>query len=155
MRGEVDRKRGGEMNERELKEAREICEAATVGEWKPCLGSGLHVCTGIHAYSEGKFIFIADVLPDYVFKDKMLTSADHRDNLKFICFARTALPKALDEIEELHTQKKIMLEALTKLSKLGNGENWGNSVGNIIAQKALSEVQDNLIQQTYKGDKTK
>jgi len=47
-----------------------------------------------------------------------------------------------DEIEKLLAQNKIMVEALTELSKLGNGENLGNSVGNVVAQQALTRVHE-------------
>jgi len=38
-------------------------------------------------------------------------------------------------------------EALQKLAKLGNGDNWGNSDGNKIAQRAL-----NILDETINSD---
>jgi hypothetical protein len=35
-----------------------------------------------------------------------------------------------------------MAEALDKLAKLGNGDIYGNSIGNVIAQDALKEWRD-------------
>jgi len=36
----------------------------------------------------------------------------------------------------------IATDALESLAKLGNGNQWGNSDGNKIAQKALKELKD-------------
>ena len=36
---------------------------------------------------------------------------------------------------------KVLEEALEALSKIGNGDRYGNSVGNVIAQEALAKTQ--------------
>jgi uncharacterized coiled-coil protein SlyX len=49
-----------------------------------------------------------------------------------------------DRVKELEAENSRYKEALTKLSKLGNEPHLGNSIGNTIAQEALSkEVKDN------------
>ena len=40
----------------------------------------------------------------------------------------------------VHEKNNIMLDALRKLAKLGNGEEYGNSDGNRIAIKALLDI---------------
>lgn len=37
---------------------------------------------------------------------------------------------------------KMALEALEKLAKLGNGDTYGNSIGNVIAQDAITAVKE-------------
>jgi hypothetical protein len=36
---------------------------------------------------------------------------------------------------------QIAIDALQKLARLGNGENLGNSTGNVMAQEALAEIE--------------
>jgi len=47
-----------------------------------------------------------------------------------------------ERIEELEAENKALREALEVLAKLGNGDHYGNSDGNRIAQKALLETDD-------------
>jgi uncharacterized Zn finger protein (UPF0148 family) len=52
-----------------------------------------------------------------------------------------------DELEHkcnrLERQQKVLVEALEKLARLGNGEHYGNSEGNCIAIAALASVKGN------------
>jgi hypothetical protein len=41
------------------------------------------------------------------------------------------------EIAELREENKVLRDALEKLARLGNGEHYGNSDGNMIARAAL------------------
>ena len=45
---------------------------------------------------------------------------------------------ALETIEALAEQNRLLKEALLKLACLGHGESYGNSIGNCIAQDALA-----------------
>lgn len=51
------------------------------------------------------------------------------------------LPALLADREELVRMNAIAIEALEKLSRLGNGEQLGNSDGNVMAQRALSRIR--------------
>ena len=44
-------------------------------------------------------------------------------------------------IEELEVELEIALEALEKLARLGNGDHYGNSEGNMIARNALAVLK--------------
>jgi len=55
-----------------------------------------------------------------------------------LCIRRPAWLLAMQErIAELEKEKEVMRVALDKLARLGNGERFGNSIGNEIAQDAL------------------
>ena len=43
-----------------------------------------------------------------------------------------------ERCKELHRERERYREALDKLAKLGNGDRYGNSVGNEIAIRALN-----------------
>lgn len=45
-----------------------------------------------------------------------------------------------EEIECLEQEKAEMLSALEELAKLGNGDDYGNSIGNMIARAAIARV---------------
>lgn len=51
--------------------------------------------------------------------------------------------EVMDTIEELRRQQAVLVEALEKLARLGNGEHYGNSEGNCIAIAALASVKGN------------
>jgi len=44
-----------------------------------------------------------------------------------------------DKIDELEAENEALREALDKLARLGNEPHYGNSHGNVIAQKALEK----------------
>ena len=46
---------------------------------------------------------------------------------------------AADELRRLHDVNQELLAALEKLARLGNGERYGNSEGNVIAQAAIAK----------------
>ena len=54
----------------------------------------------------------------------------------------------LEKLNEIKT-------SLDKLAKLGNGEHWGNSDGNVIAQKALPLIDELIQAQTPVEDEIK
>lgn len=41
---------------------------------------------------------------------------------------------------------RMALEALEKLARLGNGDTYGNSIGNVIAQAAITAIEEALAQ---------
>ena len=45
--------------------------------------------------------------------------------------------EASQELRRLHEVNAELLEALEKLARLGNGERYGNSEGNVIARAAV------------------
>ena len=54
------------------------------------------------------------------------------------------LPKlAAAELRRLHEVNQELVEALEKLARLGNAEQYGNSEGNTIAQAALAKARGN------------
>lgn len=55
------------------------------------------------------------------------------NNVRYSVETYNSLPKLLDALEKA-------MESLEELSRLGNGERLGNSIGNVKAQKALSDI---------------
>ncbi len=49
--------------------------------------------------------------------------------------------QAAAELRRLHEVNAELVEALEKLARLGNGDQYGNSIGNEIAQEALRKAQ--------------
>jgi hypothetical protein len=47
--------------------------------------------------------------------------------------------KAAAELRRLHAVNQELLAALEKLARLGNGETYGNSDGNMIARAAIAK----------------
>lgn len=47
---------------------------------------------------------------------------------------------AAAELRRLHEVNAELVEALDKLARLGNGDRYGNSIGNTIAQKAIAKA---------------
>ena len=45
------------------------------------------------------------------------------------------------ELRRLHALNQELLEALQKLAKLGNGDRYGNSDGNMIARAAIAKAE--------------
>lgn len=60
------------------------------------------------------------------------------DARRIYAFVVEPLEKALSKAE---ADKAVLVEALEKLARLGNGDNYGNSDGNCIAQAALAKVK--------------
>jgi hypothetical protein len=46
------------------------------------------------------------------------------------------------ENKRLHEVNQELLEALEKLARLGNGDHYGNSDGNMIARAAIAKAQE-------------
>lgn len=49
--------------------------------------------------------------------------------------------EAAAELRRLHEVNAELVEALERLARLGNGDQYGNSIGNEIAQEALRKAQ--------------
>ena len=49
--------------------------------------------------------------------------------------------KSADRIEALTAKLAKAVEALDRLARLGNGDRYGNSEGNVIAQTTLAEIK--------------
>ena len=49
--------------------------------------------------------------------------------------------EASQELRRLHEVNAELLEALEKLARLGNGERYGNSEGNVIARTAITKAE--------------
>jgi len=47
---------------------------------------------------------------------------------------------AAAELRRLHEVNAELLAALDKLARLGNGDRYGNSIGNTIAQEAIAKA---------------
>lgn len=52
-----------------------------------------------------------------------------------------ALNTLCDAYEEIEKQRDELLAVLDKLARLGNGDAYGNSIGNCIAQDAIARVK--------------
>ena len=50
------------------------------------------------------------------------------------------LMKAAAELRRLHEVNAELLATLDKLARLGNGDRYGNSIGNTIAQEAIAKA---------------
>jgi hypothetical protein len=48
--------------------------------------------------------------------------------------------QAATELRRLHQVNAELLAALDKLARLGNGDRYGNSIGNTIAQEAIAKT---------------
>jgi hypothetical protein len=48
--------------------------------------------------------------------------------------------KAAAELRRLHAENEALRDALEKLARLGNGDQYGNSIGNEIARAALARA---------------
>jgi hypothetical protein len=118
------------MTEKELAEIEARASKATEGPWIVCLGSGSHLCTGIHSdavNSHGNSIFIADFLTDRALKFNTAPD-DHRPDMRFCCEARTDIPalckalrEAWAEIEEYENYEKQYDEMLLRINS-GEGK---------------------------------
>ena len=49
--------------------------------------------------------------------------------------------EASQELRRLHEVNQELLETLEKLARLGNGERYGNSEGNVIARTAIAKAE--------------
>jgi hypothetical protein len=50
------------------------------------------------------------------------------------------IDEAAAELRRLHEVNAELVEALDKLARLGNGDRYGNSIGNTIAQEAIAKA---------------
>jgi hypothetical protein len=54
---------------------------------------------------------------------------------------------AVNPVTKLTEQNKLAAEALYKLARLGNGDLYGNSEGNVIAQQALAAIKSSEVKE--------
>ena len=54
------------------------------------------------------------------------------------------IEQAAAELRRLHEVNAELLEALEKLARLGNGERYGNSEGNVIARTAIAKAEGEM-----------
>ena len=73
--------------------------------------------------------------------DKQSEALRLADILEFKITSIECLEKAAAELRRLHEVNAELVEALEKLARLGNGDQYGNSIGNEIAQEALRKAQ--------------
>ena len=73
--------------------------------------------------------------------DKQSEALRLADILEFKIPSIECLEKAAAELRRLHEVNAELVEALEKLARLGNGDQYGNSIGNEIAQEALRKAQ--------------
>ena len=52
--------------------------------------------------------------------------------------------QAAAELRRLHESNQELLAALEKLARLGNGERYGNSEGNVIARTAIAKAEGEM-----------
>jgi hypothetical protein len=84
----ADRTPGGldTMTDQERIEAiKARLEATTPGPWRPCLGSGIHMLSGVSAEREERSVAICDMRPDWEPRETM--RQDHRPDMVFIAHA--------------------------------------------------------------------
>jgi len=74
--------------------------------------------------------------------DDLVKRARHNALADMPHYASVELIEVLaDRIEELEAKLAKAVEALEKLARLGNGERYGNSDGNMIARTTLAELK--------------
>lgn len=54
----------------------------------------------------------------------------------------TPVRQAVTLLRQQQSEIEVYREALEKLARLGNGDNYGNSIGNDIAIEALRKAQE-------------
>ena len=66
--------------------------------------------------------------------DLYATGDDHQRDIE----------QAAAELRRLHEVNQELLETLEKLARLGNGERYGNSEGNVIARTAINKAEGEM-----------
>ncbi len=56
------------------------------------------------------------------------------------CDSADAVQVVADRIEELEAKLAKAVEGFEDLARLGNGDRYGNSLGNLIAQEYIAEI---------------
>ena len=80
------------------------------------------------------------------------------DDIKQVQFPRKLEAVAVGWKKQLAAEQlnsKLLREALEVLAKLGNGDRYGNSEGNVIAQQALAQPSDTFALDAYVAEKVK
>jgi hypothetical protein len=68
-----------------------------------------------------------------------LRLADKMSSYQFFSGYAWDCHKAAAELRRLHESNQELIAALEKLARLGNGETYGNSDGNMIAREAIAK----------------
>ena len=69
---------------------------------------------------------------------KPYDATDYANEIRNILISK--LSAANERIKQLEAREAVLVEALEKLARLGNGDQYGNSNGNVIAQAALNRT---------------
>ena len=112
------------MTDDEIKQARALCEAATLGPWSET-ESG-------NTIDEDRFSYVMDANGMSV--SRMAWHGQGKRNAAFIAAARTLLPKALDEIERLKAYSKMLAD--DRLRACDVAEDAGRKAG----MRAAAEI---------------
>lgn len=124
----------------DIKEARKICEAATAGPWRydcnifDIKENYYRKLSGFYVENKG-YIFSTDDEP-------------FPEDIKFITFARTTLPTALDEIERLRTEIKRTDEKYKLVKELI----FGDMTVSFAAIDAVKERQRQVNEERFTGN---
>jgi hypothetical protein len=72
--------------------------------------------------------------------------SDYKDGLKCQHVYSVKQGKLDITMDALRRQTFVLIDALEQLAKLGNGDYYGNSDGNMIARSALGEVDKSILE---------
>lgn len=141
------------MSEVLVKRARDVLNGVTPGPWRACEttihGRKYGGCwvEGPEVDDDGRLSWLLIPISgsggakSYTTRLVETQGHDHNDeNARFIAASRELVPAMADRIEELEAKLAKAVAALDKLARLGNGEKFGNSDGNMIARAALAEI---------------
>lgn len=79
---------------------------------------------------------------EYVRADmlKGQTMSDNTDDMNDFVLLAMARDEAVSRVKELEAKLAKAVEGFEELARLGNGDRYGNSFGNLIAQKYIAEL---------------
>lgn len=68
------------------------------------------------------------------------TMSDNTDDMNDFVLLAIARDEAVSRVKELEAKLAKAVEGFEELARLGNGDRYGNSIGNLIAQKYIAEL---------------
>lgn len=68
------------------------------------------------------------------------TMSDNTDDMNDFVLLAIARDEAVSRVKELEAKLAKAVEGFEELARLGNGDRYGNSFGNLIAQKYIAEL---------------